>query len=174
VARVAPQPPKGTGSWAATGASESEEVDLRTTAVRAEELERQWQGGIDSEGAPERVPIEIAFAALSDLLPADAVARDVPDRELVLAEGWASMFPHTPWVGRRLLDLTAVLGTRAAMDHVFPALASPSEEERVLAVRAAAALTRRDFVHDGKGTVRPLAAIVADYRELAGRRPESW
>ncbi len=149
-------------------------MELRATTERAKDLDRQWQGFDGSEAAPDRLPIELAFTALANLLPPAATATpDDADRDL-LKETWPSTWPHTPWVRQRLLDLASVLGTRDLADRVFAFLTSPDEQDRILAVRAAAFITRRDFVHDGKGGPRPLAAIVSDYRDFAGRRPESW
>jgi hypothetical protein len=173
-ALVAPPPPGNLLIGGSVWTRANEEVQLRAMTEVAGDLSRQWQGFDGSDAAPERLPIELAFTTLAGLLPEAATGEpEDADREL-LKDVWPSTWPHTWWVQERLLDLASVLGNLEIAERVFAALASPRKEERILAVRAAAAITRRDLLRDSSGAVRPLAAIVADYRELLGRRPESW
>jgi hypothetical protein len=169
VARIAPPPGEKVGVGGLSMSSDDEEVELRTRGFRAQDLARQWQGYVGSETVAEQLPIELAFTALTSLLPtaAPSGAEDA-DREL-LDDAWTSPFPHDFWIAERLLDLGSVLGGENARHRAFAALRSPRETERVVAARGMAAITKHDFIHDAHGAVRPLAAVVADYEERGPR-----
>jgi hypothetical protein len=171
IAVVAPPLPRDTlsGTMLSTFSSDDEEVELRTSGLPEQNLERQWQGYVAGDEIAERAPIELAFATLAELLPPGSTAQpEDADREL-LAEAWRSRFAHETWVEERLLELASVFGSGRVASRVSLALFSGAEGDRIRAVRAAAAITGRDAIHDARGRVRPFAEIAADYREqLAG------
>jgi hypothetical protein len=175
IALVAPPPPRAAGSLSGTSSStlssDDEEVELRTRGMRGQELARQWQGTCGSDEIAEQAPVELAFSTLAGLLPA---AKPAPvedgDREVV-ADAWQAPFAHQAWVNERLLELASVVGSRPLATGVLQALSSGDERQQIRAVRAAAAITGRDVIHDGHGHLRPLAEIVVDYRgQLAGMK----
>jgi hypothetical protein len=164
VAVVAPAPADGSLRLSTVASTDNEEIDLRTRGPRFDRLSRQWQGYGGTESRPEVAPIELAFQALWDVASGAAPATaGEADRQL-LAEAWAAPMPHAWWTRQGLLDMASVVGSAPVLPDILASLMGPNESEQVLAVRALAAITGRDHVHDARGTVRPLAAIVADCR----------
>ena len=79
---------------------------------------------------------------------------------------WPSDHPRRPWVHRELLRWRRRWPFRKWPATSLPTLDAPQPDLRILAVNALAVATGRDLRRDAAGTLRPLDAVVADYKTM--------
>ena len=126
-----------------------------------------WEGYVNSLAEEKRAPLDIAWKAIADLVPATG-GNEAPTREEVrlLARLWKSESRRGSWVKDALLELAAALGSPDAAPEAIAALDSPHGRTRILAVNALAIATGRDLRRSSDGKARPLADVVAAYKGL--------
>jgi hypothetical protein len=128
-----------------------------------------YVGTATAPSVAERAPIEVAFAALVQLtVGAPPTASIDADRRL-FTQFWHSedLVGRARWLDLEMLDLASVLGGPDVLpDAKRWLLDAKNDNERVLAIRAIAAITGHVPSRDPGGHLRPLAEIVAEYRAL--------
>jgi hypothetical protein len=171
------EPPASRGAMSSSVTLSDDDEDLELRIMEgATPQPRHWDGYVGSAGEPDRAPLEIAWDALSSTLPARSAAAgpDALDR-LTFSRLWVPDHRRRPWVHREMLSLAPVLAAAPdAAQPVAPDMArdigadldAPDPELRILAVNALAAVTGRDLRRDATGQVRPLDAVVVDYKAI--------
>jgi hypothetical protein len=131
-----------------------------------------WEGYVNTLAEEKRAPLDIAWKAVSDLLPAtfDGAVAAREDRA-VFTRLWAMETPRAEWVRDALLGLAATLGDASVAIGATQALGSRHVRTQILAVNALAAATGNDLRRTAAGNVRPLADVVSDYQRLQAARP---
>jgi hypothetical protein len=128
--------------------------------------ERAYSGYFGSFRAAERMPVGVAWQALSSGMTSATGAQSTPedaDRELLLRV-W-SKTRQRPWFAERaLLQMAAVAGSPPLVPLIVPALSSEAPRMQQLAVAALAAISGWDARRDANGNERPWAEVVADYK----------
>jgi hypothetical protein len=131
-----------------------------------------WQGHRGTLDAENRLPVEFAWRALSELgiekIPLRAAQ---PDDRALLLQAWLADAPgfERPWyTTRALLLLAAEAGSAELIPRLVELLGSEDEEFQRLAIDALAAISGRDVRRDAAGEPRQLGEVVADYRRECG------
>jgi hypothetical protein len=151
-------------------ADDDEDLEFRSVDAGVER-DRAWQGYVGSLDEPARAPLELAWQRLWACLGdrPTATAPDDSDKR-VFARLWVAAHGRPGWVHRQLLELAPSLGTAALVGSIGTDLEAPDRELRILAVDALAMLSGKDLRRKAAGSLRPLDAIVGDYKALL-RRP---
>jgi hypothetical protein len=149
------------------GTTHDEHLEITWRGPTSVVAASSWEGYVNSLEEEKRAPLDIAWKAITDLVPANG-ANEAPTREEVrlLARLWKSESRRGPWVKDALLGFAAVLGSAAAAPEAIAALDSPRERTRILAVNALATATGRDLRRTSDGKLRPLADVVTAYKGL--------
>ncbi len=156
------------------GTTSAQSAIALAATTTEEEIARSWIGMESSGAVSERAPIDIAFGALAELphSPSPPPAKDA-DRQL-FARLWHLSTAHgARWLELQFLDLASVLGSQDVLpDAEGWLLGARSDGERVLAIRALAAITgHATAATDASGRPRSLADLVAEYRGLLHLEP---
>ena len=137
------------------------------TADNADRPCRSWTGCASSLTEAERAPLTLLWDTFSSLLPAPAPSG--PPTELdrwALHRVWFASSDRRAWVHRELLRLASSVDVPGLAPALAPDLDAADPEVRILAVNALASATRKDFRRDSRGVLRPIEAVIADYRAL--------
>lgn len=159
--------------------SPSESMTMTTSRVSLElylrdaaggHVGRAYSGYAGSFRAVERVPVSVAWQALTDLAPVEA-SQDTAeplDRDL-LFKVW-SQTRQRPWFAERaLLQMAKAAGSPRLIPLIVPALDSDEPQMQQLAVAALAAITGWDARRDANGVERPWPDVVSDYARECSR-----
>ena len=168
VALIEADPTEG-GALILHGTSNEEAALALRATTNAEEIERAYVGIATAPSVAERAPIEVAFAALVQIIDGAPPAAPVDADHRLFAQLWHSddLVGHARWLDLELLDLASVLGGPDVLPDAKRWLQdAKNDSERVLAIRALAAITGHMPSRDPGGHLRPLAEIVAEYHAL--------
>ncbi|MFL5306499.1 MAG: hypothetical protein ACJ8F1_14880 [Polyangia bacterium] len=143
---------------------DDEDLELETMDA-AGPRQRHWDGYVGSRTERDRAPVELAWAAFSSALPARFAAEGPnPLDRRSFARLWPADHPRRPWVHLELLSMAATLAVPEMARDIARDLDAPQPDLRILAVNALAVATGRDLRRDAAGALRPLDAVVADYK----------
>jgi hypothetical protein len=133
---------------------------------------RAWQGHRGTLDAENRLPVEFAWRALSELdLEKIPLRAPQPDDRALLRDAWLAGTAgfERPWyTTRALLLLAAVAGSAELIPRLVELLASEDEEIQRLSIDALAAISGHDVRRDATGEPRALGELVAHYRRECG------
>jgi hypothetical protein len=147
-------------------------LELTLEDARGASAARAWQGYRGTLDAENRLPVEFAWRALSELgLETIPLRAAQPDDRALLREAWLAGpagFERPWYTTRALLLLAAVAGSPELIPRLVELLASEDEEIQRLSVDALAAISGHDVRRDATGAPRALGELVAEYRRECG------
>ena len=140
-------------------------LEVYLNDARGHHAERSYSGPMGSFRAEERLPVALAWQALTEMAPGESAPQAVEDldRELLYAV-WKQTSERTWFAERALLQMATIAGSPPLIPLVVPALDSDEPTVQALAVAALASASGWDVRRDANGNERPLADVVNDYK----------